>query len=75
MTEPHENPAAGQTGDGGSPAERLELARRWRALTVSLLGAFMTLPDTSIVNVALPSIERDLGESGPLRPRGRVWTG
>jgi hypothetical protein len=35
----------------------------------------MTLLDTSIVNVALPSIERDLGESGPLRPGGRVWTG
>jgi hypothetical protein len=48
---------------------------RWRALTVSLLGAFMTLLDTSIVNVALPSIERDLGESGPLRPGGRIWTG
>jgi MFS family permease len=32
-------------------------------LTVSLAAAFMTLLDVSIVNVALPSIERDLGAS------------
>jgi EmrB/QacA subfamily drug resistance transporter len=38
-------------------------ARRWRALTVSLAGAFMVLLDVSIVNVALPSIERDFGIS------------
>jgi EmrB/QacA subfamily drug resistance transporter len=37
--------------------------RRWRALAVSLLGAFMALLDVSIVNVALPSIERGLGAS------------
>jgi MFS family permease len=37
--------------------------RRWRALTVSLIAAFMALLDVSIVNVALPSIERDLGVS------------
>jgi EmrB/QacA subfamily drug resistance transporter len=36
---------------------------RWHALTVSLIAAFMTLLDVSIVNVALPSIERDLGAS------------
>jgi EmrB/QacA subfamily drug resistance transporter len=35
--------------------------RRWRALTVSLAGAFMVLLDVSIVNVALPSIEREFG--------------
>jgi len=44
-------------------AEPAELPGRWRALTVSLVGAFMTLLDVSIVNVALPSIERDLGAS------------
>jgi MFS family permease len=38
-------------------------ARRWRALTVSLVGAFMVLLDVSIVNVALPSIEREFGVS------------
>ena len=34
--------------------------RRWRALVVCLVGGFMTLLDVSIVNVALPSIERGL---------------
>jgi len=37
--------------------------RRWRALTVTLLAAFMSLLDVSIVNVALPSIQRGLGAS------------
>jgi EmrB/QacA subfamily drug resistance transporter len=55
-------PLAGQVV-GGSPAERPRLAGRWHALTVSLFAAFMTLLDVSIVNVALPSIERDLGAS------------
>jgi EmrB/QacA subfamily drug resistance transporter len=34
--------------------------RRWRALSVIQLAAFMVLLDVSIVNVALPSIEREL---------------
>jgi EmrB/QacA subfamily drug resistance transporter len=38
-------------------------ARRWRVLTVSLVGALMVLLDVSIVNVALPSIEREFGVS------------
>jgi EmrB/QacA subfamily drug resistance transporter len=33
---------------------------RWRALAVSQLAAFMALLDVSIVNVALPSMERGL---------------
>jgi EmrB/QacA subfamily drug resistance transporter len=37
--------------------------RRWGALTVSLAGASMVLLDVSIVNVALPSIEREFGVS------------
>jgi EmrB/QacA subfamily drug resistance transporter len=37
--------------------------RRWRALTVTQLAGFMSLLDVSIVNVALPSIQRDLGAS------------
>ncbi len=36
---------------------------RWRALAVSQIAAFMALLDVSIVNVALPSIERGLGAS------------
>jgi EmrB/QacA subfamily drug resistance transporter len=52
------------TGDrrGGRP-QPPPAPRRWHALTVSLIAAFMTLLDVSIVNVALPSIERDLGAS------------
>jgi EmrB/QacA subfamily drug resistance transporter len=37
--------------------------KRWRALAVSLVASFMSLLDVSIVNVALPSIERGLGAS------------
>ncbi|MEV6836229.1 MFS transporter [Streptomyces sp. NPDC051133] len=35
--------------------------RRWTALGVCLTAGFMTLLDSSIVNVALPSMERGLG--------------
>jgi EmrB/QacA subfamily drug resistance transporter len=42
--------------DGADP-------RRWRALGVSLAAGFMCLLDVSIVNVAMPSMERDLGAS------------
>nr|WP_028662032.1 MFS transporter [Saccharomonospora saliphila] len=34
--------------------------RRWRALAVTLTAGFMSLLDVSIVNVALPSIQRGL---------------
>ncbi len=36
---------------------------RWRALAVTQAAGFMALLDVSIVNVALPSIQRDLGAS------------
>ena len=36
---------------------------RWRALAVSQFAAFMALLDVSIVNVALPSVERGLDVS------------
>ncbi|MUN37722.1 DHA2 family efflux MFS transporter permease subunit [Actinomadura sp. NEAU-AAG5] len=48
-------PAA--AGDG--PGAR----RRWQALSVCLVAAFMTLLDVSIVNVALPSIREGLDAS------------
>ncbi|WP_020660082.1 MFS transporter [Amycolatopsis benzoatilytica] len=35
--------------------------QRWRALWVCLIAGFMTLLDVSIVNVALPSMERGIG--------------
>ncbi|HSE10589.1 MAG TPA: MFS transporter, partial [Nocardioidaceae bacterium] len=37
--------------------------RRWRALAVSLVVGFMSLLDVTIVNVAIPSIQRDLDAS------------
>jgi EmrB/QacA subfamily drug resistance transporter len=47
-------PPAGQPG--GQDAD----PRRWVALGVVLTAAFMQLVDISIVNVAIPSIQRDL---------------
>jgi EmrB/QacA subfamily drug resistance transporter len=41
------------------PSEGVD-PRRWRALVVTQIAAFMILLDVSIVNVALPSIERGL---------------
>jgi EmrB/QacA subfamily drug resistance transporter len=49
-------------GDQISP-EPAGHSRRWRALGVSQLAGFMALLDVSVVNVALPSIERGLGVS------------
>jgi MFS family permease len=36
---------------------------RWLAVVVLLFASFMDLLDTTIVNVALPAIEKDLGAS------------
>src|SRR5260370_9913620 len=44
-------PAA--AGEGADP-------RRWLTLIILLLAAFMNLLDVSIVNIAIPSIQRDL---------------
>jgi EmrB/QacA subfamily drug resistance transporter len=49
----------GRTSPPDPPREEAN-PRRWRALAVSLVAAFMVLLDTSIVNVALPSMERRL---------------
>lgn len=43
--------------------------RRWQALAICLVAAFMTLLDVSIVNVALPSIRTGLHAS----PDGLQW--
>lgn len=37
--------------------------RRWIALAVVMTAAFMDLVDVTIVNIAIPSMERDLGAS------------
>jgi len=55
-------PPADQTTVPVPRGERAD-PRRWRALAVTQLAAFMTLLDVSIVNVALPSMERGLGAS------------
>jgi EmrB/QacA subfamily drug resistance transporter len=41
----------------GTPTER----RRWMALALVVAAQFMVILDVTIVNVALPSIQRDLG--------------
>src|SRR4051812_49857545 len=47
------------------PAGRLQraLASHWAALPVVLAGTFMVVLDFFIVNVALPSMQADLGAS------------
>jgi EmrB/QacA subfamily drug resistance transporter len=47
----------------GSEAERKRERRRWIALAVLCLGQLMMVLDATIVNVALPSIQRELGFS------------
>jgi MFS family permease len=42
---------------------------RWRALIVLCVGTLMTILDGTIVTVALPSIQKDLGFSQP----GLAW--
>jgi len=46
----------GAAGEGTDP-------KRWLTLTILLLAAFMNLLDVSIVNIAIPSIQRDLHAS------------
>jgi EmrB/QacA subfamily drug resistance transporter len=44
-------------------AEEQPDPRRWKALGVLLFAAFMDLVDATIVNITVPSIQRDLGAS------------
>ncbi|WP_405108475.1 MFS transporter [Micromonospora sp. NBC_01405] len=51
----------GQSAGAADGADNVDNRRRWQALGVGLVAAFMTLLDVSIVNVAVPSIDRALG--------------
>jgi MFS family permease len=53
-----------QTAAGTISSAPPQNDRRWLMLIVLLLGQFMALLDVSIVNVAMPTIGRDLDASG-----------
>jgi MFS family permease len=53
MSTPTATAGPGRAPGGADP-------RRWVALAVVLIAGFMQLVDISIVNVAIPSIQRDL---------------
>jgi EmrB/QacA subfamily drug resistance transporter len=61
------NPSGPAVGAGQAtvlpPSTQSADPKRWRTLVITQLAGFMVLLDVSIVNVALPSIERDLGAS------------
>src|SRR2546423_1591707 len=70
MTEQLQAPTNGPPAAG--PAIALRDGRTtppWAVLALVCLGQFMVVLDVSIVNVALPSIQRDLGFS----PSGLQW--
>lgn len=46
-----------------SPGEMQAFERRWIAMIVLLMASFMNMIDVTIVNVALPSMQRNLGVS------------
>ncbi|MFE2435091.1 MFS transporter [Streptomyces sp. NPDC059409] len=51
-------------GGAGTPAEQpAAFPRRWKALAVLSLVQFIIVIDNTVVNIALPSIEDDLGTS------------
>ena len=59
------SPAAVASGDHAVPADTGQAGypRRWLAAIVLIVGALMDMIDVTIVNVALPSIQRDLHAS------------
>ncbi len=48
---------------GSSQSEFVLVQNRWLQLALVLAGAFIILLDSTIVNVAMVSIQRDLGAS------------
>ena len=59
------SPAAVASGDHAIPADTGQAGypRRWLAAIVLIVGALMDMIDVTIVNVALPSIQRDIHAS------------
>src|SRR5271170_4896641 len=55
-TQSNSSTLAVRAGERSRPTE----ARRWDALPILLIGTFMVVLDFFIVNVALPSMERNL---------------
>ncbi len=56
-------PTPPTTAPGASDTAGATGRRRWIALAVVLTAAFMDLVDATIVNIAVPSIQRDTGAS------------
>lgn len=57
------------TGTTGTTGTATTAGGRWAALVLLVSAQFVVMLDTSIVNVALPSIQTDLG----LRPTAITW--
>ena len=57
------------TVGSGTTGTASTTSRRWAALVLLVSAQFVVMLDTSIVNVALPSIQADLG----LRPTAITW--
>jgi EmrB/QacA subfamily drug resistance transporter len=57
---PDEDASSGAPAPSPSPSAPRSERRRWIALAVLCLGQLMMVLDATIVNVALPSIQRDL---------------
>jgi EmrB/QacA subfamily drug resistance transporter len=63
LVHPDSVAADARTGEPEVSRSEVPDPGRWRALVVTQFAAFMVLLDVSIVNVALPSIERELAVS------------
>ena len=64
MSQPNGNrPAGNGQAPSGIAAAQGSRAPAWVVLTLVCLGQFMVVLDISVVNVALPSIQKDLGFS------------
>ncbi|WP_372482434.1 MFS transporter [Streptomyces bambusae] len=57
----HEIPAADEAPEAAS--EAVADRRRWLALAIVMTAAFMDLVDVTIVNIAIPSMQKDLDTS------------